>query len=71
MVPLPLSALSFPVSPRPDPMTARLTAAILELVPRSPADLSEELTALWGEELARYYLDEIVVKRGTEATIDT
>ena len=52
-----------PAQPPPgtDPMTAHLAEAMRRLEPRSPADLSnEELTALWGEELARFYLDRIL-----------
>jgi hypothetical protein len=53
-----------PVPPGTNPMIARLIEAIRQLEPRSPADLSEEeLTALWGDELARFYIDKILVRR--------
>jgi hypothetical protein len=42
----------------------RLTSAERWLEPRCPADLSEEeLTALWGDELARFYIDKILIRR--------
>jgi hypothetical protein len=52
------------IPPGTDPMIARLIEATRQLEPRSPADLSEEeLTVLWGEELAWFYINKILVRR--------
>ena len=59
------------VPPGTSPMTASLAEAMRDLEPRSPADLGEEeLKVLWGEELAKYYLEKVRVRPPPFAALD-